>query len=132
MRQWDEAFELYHRPADRFVADFIGTVNRLHGDVKDNQLTVTGGSIPFSAASGKAEVLFRPEDAKLCPIAEANLVGKVETSYFLGDRTKILISGISEESIVIETSGRDQYEKGDSIGIFVPPESLIPAHTQAD
>jgi len=24
LRQWDTAYELYHRPADRFVADFIG------------------------------------------------------------------------------------------------------------
>ena len=123
--------DIYFKPNNAFVADFIGTVNRLHGDVKDNLLTVTGGSLPFSAANGKAEVLFRPEDAKLCSIDDANLVGKVETSYFLGDRTKILISDISEESIVIETSGRDQYEKGDRIGIFVPLESLIPAHTQA-
>ncbi len=111
-----------------FVADFIGTVNRLHGRVTDGQLAVRGGSLPFIGENGKAEVLFRPEDAQLCPIAEANLVGKVETSYFLGDRTKILINDRSEELIVIETSGREQYEKGASIGIFVQSENLILAH----
>ena len=124
--------DIYFKPSNAFVADFIGTVNRLHGHVTDNQLVVPGGSLPLSGTNGKAEVLFRPEDAQLCSIADANLVGKVETSYFLGDRTKILIKDISEELIVIETSGRDQYEKGDSIGIFVPSENLIPAHTQVD
>ena len=121
--------EIYFEPANAFVADFIGTVNRLHGEVTEGRLVVSGGSIPFSGENGKAEVLFRPEDAKQCPIAEANLVGKVETSYFLGDRTKVLIKNISDEIVVIEESGRAQYEKGADIGIFVQPENLINAHS---
>jgi putative spermidine/putrescine transport system ATP-binding protein len=124
--------DIYFKPRNAFVAGFIGTVNRLHGRVTDGQLTVTGGSLPFTGATGKAEVLFRPEEAQVCPISDANLVGKVETSYFLGDRTKILISDISDESIVIETSGRDQYLKGDSIGIYVQSENLILAHSEGN
>ena len=121
--------DIYFKPSNAFVADFIGTVNRLHGLVSDGQLTVSGGIIPFSGESGKAEVLFRPEDARLCSISEANLVGKVETSYFLGDRTKILIREMTDELVVIETSGRTQYENGNDIGIFVDPQTLISAHS---
>jgi len=123
--------DIYFSPENEFVANFIGTVNRLHGNVANGQLQVAGGSLPFEGEEGKAEVLFRPEDARLSSIKEANLVGKVETAYFLGERTKILINGISDELIVIETSGREEYEKGSDIGIFVQPENLIMAHAKA-
>jgi putative spermidine/putrescine transport system ATP-binding protein len=121
--------EIYFKPTNAFVADFIGTVNRLHGQVSAGQLTVAGGSLPFSGADGKAEVLFRPEDARVCPISEAHLVGKVETSFFLGERTKILIKDISENLVTVEASGREQYENGDDIGILVQSENLLMAHS---
>ena len=124
--------DIYFKPCNAFVADFIGTVNRLSGLVADGWLTVTGGTLSFAGKNGKAEVLFRPEEARVCPISEANLVGNVETSYFLGYRTKILIKNISDDLIIIETSGREQYEKGESIGIFVQSENLILAHSQGD
>lgn len=123
--------DTYFNPANEFVANFIGTVNRLHGQVTDGQLQVAGGSLPFSGQEGKVEVLFRPEDARISEIADANLVGKVETAYFLGERTKILINGISDETIVVETSGREQYEKDAVIGIIVKPDNLMLAHAYA-
>ena len=33
LQQWDDAYSLYHRPATRFVADFIGEVNLVEGKV---------------------------------------------------------------------------------------------------
>ena len=33
LEQWDDAYTLYHRPATRFVADFIGNVNLMDGTV---------------------------------------------------------------------------------------------------
>ncbi len=119
--------DIYFNPSNVFVADFIGTVNRLHGRVSAGQLMVAGGSLPFSGSDGKAEVLFRPEDARVCSISEAHLVGKVETSFFLGKRTKILIKDISNGLVVVEASGREQYKNGDDIGIFVQSENLIMA-----
>ncbi len=123
--------ETYFNPANEFVANFIGTVNRLHGQVANGQLQVAGGSLPFSGQEGKVEVLFRPEDAYIDEIANANLVGKVETAYFLGERTKILIKGISDETIVVETSGREQYEKDADIGIVVKSDNLMLAHAHS-
>ena len=122
--------DIYFSPTNAFVADFIGTVNRLHGRVVDGRLLVAGGALPFPGPNGEVEVLFRPEDARLSPIPEANLVGRIDTTYFLGERTKILIEGISDGLVVIETSGREQYEKGAEIGIIVRPENLILAHTE--
>src|SRR2546423_923209 len=54
--------EIYHHPATAFVADFIGTMNRL---VRDGR-----------------EVMFRPEDARIVRAGEHHIEGKVVSSFF--------------------------------------------------
>src|SRR4051794_11592023 len=39
--------EIYHRPATAFVADFIGTMNRVSGEVVDGHVVWTGGRVPL-------------------------------------------------------------------------------------
>ncbi|MBL8382701.1 MAG: ABC transporter ATP-binding protein [Burkholderiales bacterium] len=75
IEQWDAAYNLYHRPANRFVADFIGQGVFLDGRVlSDNQVQIEfgalAGDIPMPchqgcAACGKGcsvDVLLRPDD----------------------------------------------------------------------
>ena len=58
--------DIYQRPATRFVAEFIGTMNRLSGSVRDGAFVTVAGSIPWPDAPADAtEVLFRPEDVTL-------------------------------------------------------------------
>src|SRR5258705_3223971 len=38
--------DIYQRPATRFVADFIGTMNRIGGSVRDGAFVTAAGSIP--------------------------------------------------------------------------------------
>jgi len=66
--QWATAFELYHRPASRFVADFIGEGVFLPGRVRDErrvetELGVLQAREPLGLEPGTAvEVLVRPDD----------------------------------------------------------------------
>ncbi|WP_374563930.1 ABC transporter ATP-binding protein [Nitrosomonas sp.] len=68
MQQWDTAFNLYHHPANRFVADFIGQGVFVTGTVKNPQqveieLGLIAGEIPPHCAPGdRVEVLLRPDD----------------------------------------------------------------------
>jgi len=68
LRQWDEAYELYHRPADRFVADFIGEGvflcgNALNGNVIQTELGVIDGELSQDLPPGTLiELLVRPDD----------------------------------------------------------------------
>ena len=58
--------DIYQRPATRFVAEFIGTMNRLGGSVREGAFVTAAGSIPWpDAPAGATEVLFRPEDVTL-------------------------------------------------------------------
>lgn len=118
--------EIYYRPSDPFVADFIGTINKLRGTVRKGELYTSGGRLPWASNEAQEiEVLFRPEDAKIVPLESAQLRGKVIGSYFMGDRTKILLEGVSVETIVIETADRREFSPGAEIGLTVKPESLL-------
>ncbi|SEQ80046.1 iron(III) transport system ATP-binding protein [Nitrosomonas sp. Nm51] len=68
IRQWDSAYNLYHRPVSRQVADFIGQGAFLSGNVIDArqievELGVLKGETPHNYPAGsKVDVLVRPDD----------------------------------------------------------------------
>src|SRR5256885_2167825 len=76
--------EIYHHPATAFVADFIGTMNRL---VRDGR-----------------EVMFRPEDARIVRAGEHHIEGKVISSFFLGDHTRLVIDAGGATPLIVETT----------------------------
>jgi iron(III) transport system ATP-binding protein len=64
IQQWDLAYNLYHRPANRFVADFIGQgvflpARPRNGGELEIELGVLQGE---SHGDGELEVLLRPDD----------------------------------------------------------------------
>ena len=84
--------DIYQRPATRFVAEFIGTMNRLSGSVRDGAFVTAAGSIPWPDAPADAtEVLFRPEDVTPGRDGEPHLNGTVAAAFFLGDRTRLFV-----------------------------------------
>ncbi|MEE9321714.1 MAG: ABC transporter ATP-binding protein [Granulosicoccus sp.] len=66
--QWDNAFDLYHKPADRFVANFIGEGvflcgNTLPDNVIQTELGLIHGEFPEEMPAGTLiELLVRPDD----------------------------------------------------------------------
>jgi len=65
----------YFAPQSRFVAELVGTMNRLHGVVRDGHLEVMGGRVPWPGrASGEARALFRPERAAIVEPGADHLV----------------------------------------------------------
>ncbi len=71
LRQWDAAYNLYHWPADRFVADFIGEGVMLPAQVReDGALALSFGELrgeftdqqPALRPGEPVEVLLRPDD----------------------------------------------------------------------
>jgi len=75
IKQWDTAYNLYHRPASRFVADFVGQGVFLPGSVQSSrevsiELGALRGEIPEMCELGcdacgkgcQVDVLLRPDD----------------------------------------------------------------------
>jgi len=95
--------EMYSAPATPFVAEFIGTMNRLEGTVVDpstGAIETGGRTITVEAARGKERgarvlVLVRPETVEVAAAngAGANmLTGEVLTHTFLGPVTRLRIA----------------------------------------
>ena len=53
------------------------------------------------------------------------LAGRVSAAFFLGDRTRLIVEGVGQEKLTIETDGRAKYSEGDQIGIDIDPESVL-------
>jgi putative spermidine/putrescine transport system ATP-binding protein len=68
IEQCADAESLYKRPATRFVADFIGTMNLLRGRIANGVLTLPGaGRMPLAGdcVPGEVEIAVRPEDVQI-------------------------------------------------------------------
>jgi putative spermidine/putrescine transport system ATP-binding protein len=94
IEQIAEPSELYSRPATPFVAEFVGTMNRLTGVIADCEVDVLGRRAAVrnseSYANGTAvDVLVRPEGLKLEPAVHGQ--GIVMTKTFLGSVTRVTV-----------------------------------------
>jgi putative spermidine/putrescine transport system ATP-binding protein len=118
--------EVYHSPANAFVADFIGTMNRLSGRARNGRLEVAGGVLPWTGRDdGPVEVLFRPEAVSIVAADQAQLTGRVAASFFLGDRCRLVIEDMGRDRIIVETSGRLEHAQGDRVHLRLEPRELL-------
>ena len=85
--------ELYARAATPFVAEFVGSSNRLRGVVADGLVELCGRSLPLidsAAPSGDVIAFVRPEDLRL---GASGIPVDVVSSSFLGSyrRTSVAL-----------------------------------------
>jgi putative spermidine/putrescine transport system ATP-binding protein len=91
--------ELYMRPATAFVAEFVGTMNRIPGELTSGgQATALGTLIDVQSSCADVppaavDVLVRPEGLRIAAVASGN--GIVSHKTFLGSvtRVSVLLSG---------------------------------------
>ncbi|WP_158901582.1 ABC transporter ATP-binding protein [Burkholderia sp. L27(2015)] len=119
--------DIYYRPSNRTVAQFIGTLNRLCGEVRDGMLNTLGGAVPLNAPlpTGAATTYFRPEDATLVAPHAAQLHGVIEAAQFLGERTRLRITGAAPDTLVIDVAGHVELSRGTAVGLALRPDALL-------
>ena len=106
--------EIYNTPKNSFVADFIGTVNRIPSAMINGKGTPKGH-----------DLIFRPEDAEIVEKSSGQFNGKVVNSFFLGDRIRLIVDCGTPEHITIESFQRDVIEEGDEISIRVHQDRFL-------
>ena len=75
--------EVWRRPADAFVARFLGATNVISADVVGGVADFGIGSVPVPALRGPVDVVVRRDALVLDP--EGELVGEVVRRRFIGD-----------------------------------------------
>ena len=85
--------ELYERPATAFVAEFVGTMNRVPAILRGNEVDLLGYRRPVAGtapASGAVVALVRPESL-LVEVDPAG-TGRVVTRTFSGAITRVAVA----------------------------------------
>ena len=85
--------DLYERPATAFVAEFVGTMNRIPAELADGTVQLLGTARPLSGAAppaGPVTALVRPE--ALLVRADATGSGRVITRTFSGAVTRVAVA----------------------------------------
>jgi iron(III) transport system ATP-binding protein len=127
--------EIYRLPASLFVADFVGSMNRIEGTVRGGALAVDGLhlTLPAAASEGTAvTALMRPEDILVGERGEANcLTMRIDSLEFLGPVQRAYLvpeAGAGGLTLVAEVSGhrirRHSLAEGQSVPVTLPPERL--------
>jgi putative spermidine/putrescine transport system ATP-binding protein len=115
--------ELYSRPATAFVAEFVGTMNRLPGELVDRgTVTVLGTMVPVQSGCadvppGPVDVLVRPENLRIAAIAGGN--GIVTGRTFLGSvsRIGVRLSGDVVAQVDVPSASATQLLPGASVQV---------------
>ena len=135
LHQWDDAYALYHRPATRFVADFIG-----HGVFVPSTLVHQGSGIavrtpfgdltdlaecplPSSYPGGQCDVLLRADDVvhdDAAPV-QAQILRKA----FRGAEFLYTLQLASGQSLLAHVPSHHDHAVGEWIGIRAQMDHVV-------
>jgi iron(III) transport system ATP-binding protein len=128
--------ELYERPANLFVAQFLGTANVLGGRMTESGF-VSDLGVAWPVAAGtdvkaNAKPVFRPQDARLCLAGQAgaempSVPGRIVEREFLGSTVRYgVASGASHVWIDVPFhSGSALMELNEAVDVAIAPEHLL-------
>ncbi|MFM9366997.1 ABC transporter ATP-binding protein [Streptomyces sp. Da 82-17] len=118
--------ELYDRPATPFVAEFVGTMNRVRGVVRDGGVVeLLGRRLPVQGESGfgagtEVDVLLRPEGFAVT--AGGDSVVRVAT--FLGATTRLHVATPSGAEVKVDVPSSVAAELTPGAACTVAPRDL--------
>ncbi len=138
LEQVGAPIELYERPANLFVARFIGspamnivsTTVEATGDKTKVKLAGGGSAIvPIKSPDGlkgqKAHLGFRPEDMSVASGNLALVEGEITLVEALGEVTNLYVNVEgAEEPIVAKVPGTFDVKRGDRIGLAADTEKM--------
>jgi spermidine/putrescine transport system ATP-binding protein len=104
--------DIYERPAERFVANFIGETNFLKATARVSSKDklrvdlVAGGSLYLDpvegvVSSGDVTVIVRPENASLVSVKAGNVSGTIENIIYFGTDTHFHVKLADGEHFVV-------------------------------
>lgn len=127
--QWATPYQLYHEPANRFVADFIGEGTlipgkALHPDLIEIELGNVSGKTPADCGLGcNLDVLIRPDDIQHDDTSP--LQAKVLHKTFRGAEFLYTLELASGTQVLSLVPSHHDHAIGESIGIRLQIEHVI-------
>ena len=143
LEQWDEAYTLYHRPASRFVAQFIGhgvfapaqIVACAHGPCVHTPVgeldDVAGCPLPEAFPNGECDVLLRADDIVHDDASPVRAL--IERKAFRGSEFLLTLRLTSGERVMAHVPSHHDHQVGEWIGIRAEVDHVVtfPREAQA-
>lgn len=131
LQQMGSPTEIYDRPRNRFVADFIGETNLFDAEIrKENNhliIALSGLDARFEASPemalgpGKIAVSIRPEMLWLehPKGSPSGIQGKIEEMIYVGESTKFIVRTLDKQVLVRQPKRTDTgaFNKGDPVTV---------------
>jgi putative spermidine/putrescine transport system ATP-binding protein len=127
--------ELYARPATAFVAEFVGTMNRIPADPGgDGRVRVLDATLPIRGdrPDGPVDALIRPEQLRITAAANGNGTapganGTVTIATFLGSITRVhaLLSGDVTVRVDVPSTESAALAPGTSVQVSVAEAEVL-------
>ena len=141
--QWDNAYNLYHRPADRFVADFIGQGVFTPGtvDLQNQRVRIELGSLPLwrgvdvcatdERDAGVVDVLLRADD--VIHDDASPMRAEVVRKAFRGAEFLYTLKLPSGQTLLALVPSHHDHAIGEKIGIRLGADHVVtfPVNTAA-
>jgi putative spermidine/putrescine transport system ATP-binding protein len=133
LEQVAEPSQLYDQPATAFVAEFVGTMNRIPGELQgSHDVSALGAVVPVhgdtaAGLSGDIDVLVRPEGLEIAVQSGGN--GIVTHKTFLGSvtRVSVLLSGDVTVKVDQPSTVAAAMSPGTSVQVSLPGMPVLVA-----
>ncbi|WP_019939795.1 ABC transporter ATP-binding protein [Bordetella sp. FB-8] len=126
--------ELYERPANLFVADFLGKMNFFTGGMDGDTAFVTSAHMRVSVASALSNATHlgvRPERTRLSihPVPGNALPGTVESTVYLGSQIEVKVKLDSGASVLAQVTNAAEREvsgrPGERVHVCFQPADCV-------
>lgn len=115
--QWASPYAIYHRPVDKFTADFSGDTSYIHARLINGVLETGLGKFDFNDkkySDGEYDLLIRPEDIT---VSSEGIDAKVLNKEFMGAYTNYQIKLSSDDKILIKLPSHLNFSIGTNINV---------------
>ena len=136
IEQWDSAYNLYHQPANRFVADFVGQGVFLPAKVLNSrqveiEIGMLEGNIPSACQVGcdacgkgcRTDILLRPDD--VVHDDASSLKAEVLHKAFRGAEILYTLRLASGRKVLALVPSHHNHALGESIGIRLDVDHVV-------
>src|SRR5262249_31703861 len=135
VQQFGTPLEVYTRPANRMVADFMGLINLLPGKVREvrdgagtielgGDLVIEASALDGAGAGESVEVSIRPENIRLrAASGAAGARAKITSHVFLGNISEYYAALPSGQVLRVQTHPLERFDVGADVALEIDAKS---------